>query len=244
MLPAVNDSRAGVTALVVEDEESIRRVVVGYLRQEGFAVIEADDGLLALERAALDKPDVIVLDLMLPGLDGIEVCRRLRMFTDAYIIMLTARSEEIDKLIGLSVGADDYLTKPFSPRELVARIRAMMRRPRAGSIDDVSQVRRFGSLNIDPQSREVRLGDQLVDLTRTEFDILDVLSARPQRVHTRRQVIDEVWGSDWFGDDRLVDVHISHIRAKLAVAAEGTEDAAEPRYILTVRGVGFRMGPG
>lgn len=241
MLPPDNDSGSGVTALVVEDEESIRRVVVGYLKQEGFVVTEAENGLLALERAALDKPDVIVLDLMLPGLDGVEVCRRLRVFTDAYIIMLTARSEEIDKLIGLSVGADDYLTKPFSPRELVARIRAMMRRPRAGQIDDVEPVRRFGKLRIDPQSREVKLGDQVVDLTRTEFDILDVLSARPQRVHPRRQVIDEVWGSDWFGDDRLVDVHISHIRAKLAGAASGN---AESKYLLTVRGVGFRMGPG
>ena len=225
-----------VRALVVDDESAIRRVVVAYLEQDGFEVTEAQDGLAAVERAERDKPDVIVLDLMLPGLDGIEACRRIRTFTDAYIVMLTARAEEIDTLIGLSVGADDYMTKPFSPRELVARIRTMMRRPRVAPPDTL--VRCFGALTIDPDSREVTLDGAPVELTRTEFDILDTLSARPRHVYSRRQLIDEVWGPGWVGDERLADVHISHIRAKLA------DDTTDPRYILTLRGVGFRMGPG
>ena len=223
--------------LVVEDEAPIRRVVVGYLQREGFEVSEAADGLTAVELAREVGPDVIVLDLGLPGIDGVEVCRQVRTFSDAYIIMLTARAEEIDKLIGLSVGADDYLTKPFSPRELVARVRAMLRRPRAETAPIEEQVRRFGDLTVDPQAREVTLGGRIVELTRTEFDILEVLSSEPRRVFSRRALVADVWGTDWFGDDHLVDVHIAHIRAKLA------DDGAAPRYIATVRGVGYRMGP-
>ena len=223
--------------LVVEDEAPIRRVVVGYLQREGFEVSEAADGLTAVELAREVGPDVIVLDLGLPGIDGVEVCRQVRTFSDAYIIMLTARAEEIDKLIGLSVGADDYLTKPFSPRELVARVRAMLRRPRAETAPIEEQVRRFGDLTVDPQAREVTLGGRIVELTRTEFDILEVLSSEPRRVFSRRALVADVWGTDWFGDDHLVDVHIAHIRAKFA------DDGAAPRYIATVRGVGYRMGP-
>jgi DNA-binding response OmpR family regulator len=237
-MPTPSGDPPVLRALVVEDEAAIRRVIVGYLQQEGFHVAEAGDGLRALDLAEADRPDVIVLDLMLPGLDGVEVCRRLRTFTDAYIVMLTARGEEIDKLIGLSVGADDYLTKPFSPRELVARIRAMMRRPRAEPSAEDAEVRRFGDLAIDPAAREVVLADQPVELTRTEFDILDVLSAHPRRVYSRRQLVDQVWGHDWVGDDHLVDAHIAHIRAKLAA------HQADATYVVTVRGVGFRMGPG
>ncbi len=223
--------------LVVEDEAPIRRVVVGYLQREGFDVSEAPDGLTAVELARELGPEVIVLDLGLPGIDGVEVCRQVRTFSDAYVVMLTARTEEIDKLIGLSVGADDYLTKPFSPRELVARVRAVLRRPRTDSTTTDVQVRRFGDLTIDPEAREVTLAGRIVELTRTEFDILEVLSSEPRRVFSRRALVGDVWGADWFGDDHLVDVHIAHIRAKL------DDDPAAPRYIGTVRGVGYRMGP-
>jgi len=224
--------------LVVEDEDTIRRVIVGYLQQEAYEVSEAADGHTAVALARTHTPEVIVLDLGLPGIDGIEVCRQVRAFTDAYIIMLTARGDEVDKLIGLSVGADDYLTKPFSPRELVARIKVMLRRPRsaADTVDEL--VRAFGDLRIDPESREVMLAGVPVDLTRTEFDILDLLSENPRRVHSRAVIIDQVWGQGWVGDERVVDVHVAHIRAKLA------DDVADPQYVLTVRGVGFKMGSG
>lgn len=227
-----------VRVLVVEDEAAIRRVVVGYLQREDFAVTEAADGVQAVALAREGGPEVIVLDLGLPGIDGVEVCRQVRTFSDAYIIMLTARAEEIDKLIGLSVGADDYLTKPFSPRELVARVRAMLRRPRAETAPSEDQVRRFGDLTVDPQAREVTVAGRIVELTRTEFDILEALSSQPRRVFSRRALVTDVWGSDWFGDDHLVDVHIAHIRAKLAA-----DNAAGAGHITTVRGVGYRMGP-
>jgi DNA-binding response OmpR family regulator len=226
-----------VRALVVDDETSLVRAVAGYLNHEGYTVDTAADGEEALAAARAAPPDVVVLDLMLPGIDGIEVCRQLRTFTDAYIIMLTARVEEVDKLVGLSVGADDYLTKPFSPRELVARVKAMLRRPRATGASS-APVRRIGSLTIDPQAREVHAAGVPVDLTRTEFDILDALSARPRMVFTRTQLVESVWGEGWVGDDHLVDVHIGHLRRKLG------DDPSDPRYILTVRGVGYRMGPG
>jgi DNA-binding response OmpR family regulator len=226
-----------VRVLVVEDEAPIRRVVVGYLQREGFEVSEAADGLTAVELARELGPEVIVLDLGLPGIDGVEVCRQVRTFSDAYVVILTARAEEIDKLIGLSVGADDYLTKPVSPRELVARVRAMLRRPRTDSTAGHVQVRRFGDLTIDPEAREVTVAGRIVELTRTEFDILEVLSSEPRRVFSRRALVGDVWGADWYGDDHLVDVHIAHIRAKL------DDDPAAPRYIGTVRGVGYRMGP-
>jgi DNA-binding response OmpR family regulator len=183
---------------------------------------------------------VIVLDLGLPGLDGVEVCREVRTFSDAYVVMLTARSEEVDKLIGLSVGADDYMTKPFSPRELAARIQAMLRRPRplgnrAGTPDAHRSV---GPLTIDPVGRDVWLDNDPVALTRTEFDLLATLSARPHMAFNRRQLIDAVWGPAWVGDEHLVDVHVGHLRRKLR------DDAVEGRFIRTVRGVGYRMGTG
>ena len=223
----------------MDDEPSLTRVVAGYLEHEGFTVTTAPDGEQALASARRDPPDVVVLDLMLPGIDGIEVCRQLRTFTDAYVIMLTARSEEVDTLIGLSVGADDYLTKPFSPRELTARIRSLLRRPRTSvhSAGDL-QVRTFGDLSLDAQSRQVQVGRTPVELTRTEFDLLDALTERPKLAYTRTQLIERVWGPDWVGDEHLVDIHIAHIRAKLG------DDAATPRFVMTVRGVGYRMGPG
>ena len=225
-------------ALVVDDEPPLVQVVSGYLTREGFDVITAADGNTAVATARDTEPDVIVLDLMLPGIDGVEVCRRIRAFSDAYIIMLTAKSDEVDKLVGLSVGADDYLTKPFSPRELLARVRAMLRRPRTPSAAPQAQVRRFGDLEIDVAGREVHVRGQDVELTRTEFDLLDALSAQPRVAFSRRQLLDHVWGGDWYGDDHVIDVHVGNLRRKL------DDDAAHPRYIRTVRGVGYRMGPG
>lgn len=228
---------AGVRVLVVEDDPSISGLVASYLEQEGFAVDVAVDGETGVDLARSQRPDVIVLDLMLPGMDGVEVCRRIRTFSDAYVVMLTARTEEVDRLIGLSVGADDYLSKPFSPRELVARIRAMLRRPRTAEVG-VLPARRFGALQIDPVAREVRLGSDLVDLTRTEFDVLEALSARPRTAFARRQLLEQVWGEDWYGDDHVIEVHVANLRRKL------DDDPQSPRYIRTVRGVGYRMGAG
>ena len=229
-------------ALVVDDEDAIRRVVAAYLAKEGFVVLEASNGLTALELARAEHVDVIVLDLMLPDLDGIEVCRQLQTFTDTYVVMLTARTDEVDTLIGLSVGADDYLTKPFSPRMLVARIRTVLRRPRGSNrvVTDRAdgEVLEVGDLRIDTASREAWVAGAPVDLTRTEFDILEHLATRPRHVHTRRQLNEAVWGPSYAGDDRLADVHISHLRAKLG------DDASAPRYVVTVRGVGFKMGGG
>jgi len=226
-------------ALVVDDEEHLARLVADYLTRDGFATDVALDGERALELARAQLPDVVILDLMLPGIDGVEVCRTLRTFTDAYVIMLTARAEEVDKLIGLAVGADDYLTKPFSPRELVARVLALLRRPRAQApADGEAAARRFGYLAVDPAAGEVSVGGRPVELTKLEFDLLDTLSARPRVAFSRRQLVERVWGEAWFGDEHIVDVHIVRLRRKLG------DDAARPRYVLTVRGIGYRMGPG
>ena len=226
--------------LVVDDEQSLAKVVASYLERDGHQVDCVFDGPSAVAAARHRPPDVVVLDLGLPGLDGIEVCRQLRTFTDCYVIMLTARTDEVDKLIGLGVGADDYLTKPFSPRELVARVRAMLRRPRVDptAIGLDEPPRTFGPLSIDVTAREVHLDGAVVELTRTEFDLLATVSGRPRMAFSRRQLIDAVWGQDWVGDEHLVDVHIGHLRRKLG------DDPAAPRFIRTVRGVGYRMGEG
>ncbi|MEU7872203.1 response regulator transcription factor [Dactylosporangium sp. NPDC049140] len=224
--------------LVVEDEQSLARVVASYLQRDGHEVDCVFDGPNAVSAARRRPPDVIVLDLGLPGLDGIEVCRQVRTFSDCYVVMLTARADEVDKLVGLGVGADDYLTKPFSPRELVARVRAMLRRPRGPGADDPQPPRVCGDLRVDPTGREVHVAAVAVELTRTEFDLLAAMSARPRMAFTRRQLIDAVWGPDWVGDEHLVDVHIGHLRRKLG------DDPAAPRYIRTVRGIGYRMGEG
>lgn len=223
--------------LVVDDERSLAKVVASYLARDGYQVRCVFDGPAALDAAREDEPDVVVLDLMLPGLDGVEVCRRLRTFSDCYVIMLTARTEEADKLTGLGVGADDYLTKPFSPRELVARVAAMQRRPRQPRGRPEPAPRRFGPLEVDVPAREARLDGAPVPLTRTEFDLLAVLSARPNVVLSRAELITAVWGEGWVGDEHLVDVHIGHLRRKLGDAPAG------PRFILTVRGIDYRMGP-
>jgi len=225
--------------LVVDDEQSLAKVVASYLERDGHDVTCVFDGPAAVRAARTQPPDVVVLDLGLPGLDGIEVCRQLRTFTDCYLVMLTARADEVDKLVGLGVGADDYLTKPFSPRELVARVRAMLRRPRTGAAHVPEEPPRvFGALRVDVTAREVTVDGTPVEVTRTEFDLLAALSARPRMAFPRRQLVDAVWGETWVGDEHLVDVHIGHLRRKLG------DDPAAPRFIRTVRGVGYRMGDG
>lgn len=228
--------------MVVDDERALAELVGSYLKRDGFEVSLAHDGQQAIERAREFDPDVMVLDLGLPLLDGVEVCRVVRTFSDCYIVMLTARNEEIDKLIGLSVGADDYLTKPFSPRELLARIHAMLRRPRAstasGHPSQEAPPRVFGALSVDVAGREVHLDGEEVALTRTEFDVLEALSARPALVFSRRQLIEAVWDQTWVGDEHLVDVHVGHLRRKLG------DDPSSPRYVRTIRGIGYRMGEG
>ncbi|HEY3549023.1 MAG TPA: response regulator transcription factor [Propionicimonas sp.] len=218
------------------------RLIAGYLEREDFEVDLAFDGPSAVALARQREPELIVLDLGLPGLDGVEVCRQVRTFSDAYVVMLTARSEEVDTLIGLSVGADDYMTKPFRPRELVARVTALLRRPRrtAGPVAPVpdTPMLSFGDLHLDTMGREVFVGDELVPLTRTEFDLLAALAANPQRVFSRRALISAVWGDDWVGDEHLVDVHLLHVRRKLG------DTTTAQRYVRTVRGVGYRMGSG
>lgn len=242
------DESAGFRALVVDDERPLASIISSYLERESFEVSVAYNGLDALALAREVDPDVVVLDLGLPGIDGIEVCRELRTFSDAYVVMLTARSEEVDTIVGLSVGADDYMTKPFSPRELVARIRAMMRRPRSTAAhrapesaptrgDEIPPMT-FGALEIDVAGREVAVDDKPILLTRTEFDVLAALAARPGMAFSRRQLIETVWGPTWTGNEHLVDVHIGHLRRKLG------DDPAAPRYVNTVRGIGYRMGSG
>ena len=229
---------AALRALVVDDERALAELVGSYLARERFDVHLAHDGDEAVRIAREFDPDVVVLDLGLPGMDGVEVCRILRTFSDCYVVMLTARAEEVDTLIGLSVGADDYLTKPFSPRELVARITAMLRRPRRSAAEGVAEPLTFGPLSIDVLGREVRVDGDAVALTRTEFDLLAALAARPRAVFSRRALIDEVWGDNWVGDVHLVDVHVLHLRQKLG------DTVAAQRFVRTVRGVGYRMGDG
>ena len=229
--------------MVVEDEVALAEVLGSYLEREGFEVHLSHDGQAAVAAARDVDPDIVVLDLGLPGLDGIEVCRQLRTFSDAYVVMLTARDDEVDKLIGLSVGADDYMTKPFSPRELVARVHALLRRPRhtrplRTTPDDGPVLRDFGPLSVDPLGREVWLDGKAVPLTRTEFDLLAALTDHPRMAFSRRQLIDQVWGPGWVGDEHLVDVHIGHLRRKL------DDEAATSKFVSTVRGIGYRMGTG
>ena len=224
--------------LVVDDEVSLLRLVQTYLEREGFEVVTAEDGESALKLARETRPDLVVLDVMLPGLDGVEVCRQLRQFSDAYVIMLTARSEEIDKIVGLPVGADDYVTKPFSPRELVARVKARLRRPRGlAAEEEESEVQRFSDLTLDLAGHRVLRGASEVPLTPIEYRLLTTLASSPGRVFTREQLLEQVWGYGYFGDDHVVDVHIGSLRKKLE------DDSAHPRFVRTVRGAGYRFEP-
>jgi len=222
------------TILLVEDEASIRNVARTYLEQENFRVICTDDGSEALDLARQYQPDLIILDLMLPGMDGMEVTARLREESDVYILMLTARTEETDRVAGLRIGADDYLTKPFSPRELVARVQAILRRHRGDTAAATAPPLRFQHLQIDPDRHEVHAGEQVLELTATEFNVLLALARQPGRVLTREQLIDQVWGMDFYGNDRVVDVYVGQVRRKL-------EQATKQTLIRTVRGVGYKF---
>ncbi len=225
----------GQRVLVVDDEERIRGIVRSYLEHEGFEVADAPDGETALATAHSWLPDLVILDVMLPGIDGIEVLRRLRTTSAVPVIMLTARSEELDTLVGLSVGADDYIAKPFRPRELVARIKTVLRRAGAASTSEETDRLAFDGLTIDVGAREVIRGHDPVQLSTLEFDLLVAMARAPGRVLTRRQLLERVWGFDFFGDERVVDVHIRSIRKELGDSAE------EPTLIGTVRGVGYKF---
>jgi len=221
------------TILVVDDEPKIVKQARDYLERGGFRVIEAGDGKTALVRARSERPDLVVLDLNLPEMDGLDVCRALRRESDVPVIMLTARVEETDRLIGLELGADDYITKPFSPRELVARVRAVLRRVHGG----VHQpgIVRAGDLEIDLEGHRVTRAGETIRLTRTEFNVLATLAQHPGQTLTRAQLLDRLHGVVYDGFDRSVDAHIKNLRRKLE------PDAAEPRYVLTVYGVGYKF---
>jgi len=219
--------------LIVDDEENIRNLVRAYLEADGFAVHAAADGPQGLTLFRRYAPDLVILDVMLPGMDGLEVLQRLRRESDVYVLLLTSRSEETDRIVGLTVGADDYLTKPFSPRELVARVKAILRRGRSGAADEAAL--NFAHVRIDEQRHTVLRDGQPVDLTALEFKLLRTLAAEAGRVLSREQLLERVWGYDFYGDDRVVDVHIGRIRQKLEA------DPANPQHIVTVRGVGYKF---
>lgn len=222
--------------LIVDDEEHIRELVAHYLRREGFTVEHAATGPDALEAYTRVQPALIVLDVMLPGLSGTDVCREIRKTSDVPILMLTAKDDIIDKVVGFELGADDYLTKPFEPKELVVRVKALQRRVQA-SVDRPSPtaVLTVGELRIDPDRREVRLGTQLVGLRPKEFDLLLALARHPGQVFSREQLLNTVWGYDFEGFSRTVDVHVQHVRDKLAGAGGGGN------WIHTVWGVGYKF---
>jgi two-component system, OmpR family, alkaline phosphatase synthesis response regulator PhoP len=217
--------------LIIDDEKSILNLVSAYLKPEGYEVYTAADGLSGLKAARAFIPDLIVLDIMLPGLDGIELLTRLRRESNVYVILLTARTEEVDKIVGLSVGADDYVTKPFSPRELVARIKAGLRRLQGLSSATGGEILAFKRVRIDIASRKVWAGEQEIELTAIEFDLLKTLAEHRGRVLSREKLLELVWGYDYYGDMRVVDVHLGHIRQKLE----------NENMITTVRGVGYRF---
>ncbi|MBI5953017.1 MAG: response regulator transcription factor [Chloroflexi bacterium] len=218
--------------LVIDDEPSITNLVTAYLKPEGYEVFVASDGNAGLKSARAFKPDLIILDVMLPGVDGIELLSRLRRESEVYVIMLTARTEETDKIVGLSVGADDYMTKPFSPRELVARVKAALRRLKSGAGSGAEgSVLSFKQIRIDTGARTVLVDENPIELTAIEFDLLKSLAENRGRVLTREQLLEKVWGGEYFGEMRVVDVHLGHVRQKL-----GRDD-----LIATVRGVGYRF---
>lgn len=217
--------------LLVDDEVSILDLITAYLRPEGYTVHTATDGPSGLKAARALKPDLIVLDIMLPGMDGIELLTQLRRESETYVIMLTAKTDETDKVVGLSVGADDYVEKPFSPRELVARIKAALRRMRIGPGLPDEQVLSYKRLRIDTAARKVWLDDRKVEFTAIEFDLLRAMAEHPDRVMSRERLLERVWGHDYYGEIRVVDVHIGHIRRKLG----------DESLIATVRGVGYRF---
>lgn len=225
--------------LVVDDESSIREVLTHYLEAAGFAVMEASDGATALRIAAVSPPDLVVLDVMLPGIDGMEVCRRLRSDSTMPILMLTAKTEEDDKLAGFGIGADDYVTKPFSPREVVVRVQALLRRVEALSVPAMvlDDTLRIGNLVVRPQLRLAEREGAPLDLTAKEFDLLRFLAEHPRQVFSRQQLLDQVWDIGYYGDASTVTVHICRLREKLEV------DPTHPHHLRTVWGVGYKFEP-
>jgi DNA-binding response OmpR family regulator len=227
---------AGELLLLVDDEPNILELAQLYLKQEGFRIITAADGPSALDAAEKHKPDLIVLDVMLPEIDGLEVCRRIRGKKDPVaILMVTARDEDIDKILGLELGADDYLTKPFNPRELVARVKAILRRAGQDSISDDQDPIQIGDLTIDPLRREVTVGSQLIDLRTKEFDLLYVFVQNPGIVLSRDRLLNLAWGYDYFGNTRTVDVHVGHLRKKISSSRTKIE---------TITGIGYKLVAG
>jgi len=220
--------------LIVDDEPELRSMLRQYLSREGYDVAEAITGHDALDTVTSSGPDLVLLDVGLPDIDGFEVLRKIRSSSDVPVIMLTARDDEVDRVVGLSVGADDYVVKPFSPRELVARIQAVLRRVEGGG-RGTDETLEFAGLTIDVASRDVNVDGEPVELTALEFDLLIALAQGPNRVFTRDQLLERVWGWDYFGVDRVVDVHVGNIRKALG------DDASDPRYIATVRGVGYKF---
>lgn len=236
------DSGSQRRALVVEDDADIRALIEFTLETQGFAVTAVDSGLAGVEAVRETRPDLITLDLGLPGIDGIEACRRIREISDAYVVMITARDDEIDRLLGLETGADDFIAKPFSARELKARVNAMFRRPRhavghgqAASGEAPHEVLEHGALRVDVEGRRAFRDDDELVLTRTEFDLLTELMRAPSRVWSRESLLRSVWGTEWASDTHLVEVHIGNLRRKLGDGQDGV------RFIRTVRGVGYRM---
>ena len=226
----------GAKVLVVDDEAQIVRVLRGYLEKAGFSVLTGSDGPEALRLARQERPDLVILDLMLPGVDGLDVCRALRKESDVPIIMLTARVEEADRLIGLELGADDYISKPFSPREVVARVRAVLRRthpPLKGPGDEALVV---GALRLDVARRLLFIGERQVELTPSEFEILRLMMRSPGRVFSREQLLEATQGVAYEGYERTIDTHIKNLRQKIE------KTPRRPEYILTVHGVGYKMG--
>lgn len=221
--------------LVVDDEPHILELVKYNLAQEGFEVLTAHDGAQAVARARDSQPDLIILDIMLPYVDGLEVCRQIRRDSAVPIIMLTAKGGELERVVGLEIGADDYVTKPFSPRELVARVRAILRRTAVEASPGQTGPLRGGGLVLDPNTHEVTLDGRLVDLTAKEFELLRLLLSHPNRVFTRDFLLEHIWGYDYYGSTRTVDMHISRLREKIE------DDPASPTYIVTVRGVGYKF---
>jgi two-component system alkaline phosphatase synthesis response regulator PhoP len=228
------DQEIMTAVLIVDDEENIRNVVKAYLEAEGYTVHSASDGVQGLALFRRHHPDLVILDIMLPGMDGLQVLQQMRRESEVYVLMLTARSEEADRVIGLTVGADDYLTKPFSPRELVARVKAVLRRGRTADPGE-ERVLAFAHLRIDGQRHEVWRDGELIDLTALEFKLLKTLASYPGMVFSREQLLQQVWGYDFYGDERVVDVHVGHIRQKLEA------DPANPQFVATVRGVGYKF---
>lgn len=226
------------TILVVDDAESLRTMVKGYLTQEGYRVVTTANGREALFVARQERPDLIILDLMMPEMGGYDFINAYAREGDAPIIILTARVEEGDKVLGLELGADDYLTKPFSLRELTARIRAVLRRAEKAAGDDQSAPLRAGDLTLDRQSREVTVGTTTVDLTPSEFDLLATFLSAPGRVFSRLELLDRLQGDAYEGYERTIDVHIRNLRTKIE------PDPRNPRYVITVYGIGYRLSPG